>query len=311
MSSKIVCLGGGNAMPKAVLRGLKDKAELTAVCAMLDSGGSSGRLRSDYGIRAPGDLRRALIALANTSPAMERLFDYRFQAGELGGHNFANLFITALELSSSDYLEAVNELKRLLHVKHEVLPVTLDKSEIFARLEDGTVIRGETNIDDPKHERSLKIEEVFLIPQAKAYPPVLDAIKEADMVVVGPGDLYSTLAQIMLVKGVSGSMRDSKAKIVYISNLMRKAGETNSFSVKDFACQIEEWLDRRLDMVLYHESDIDHSTIEEYLKDHPELLGMVSIDNDLDERFVGVDLIYDNGLIEHDPNKVSKALLSI
>lgn len=300
---KITCLGGGNAMPKVVLRGLKDKdVSLTAVCAMLDSGGSSGRLKEDYNIRAPGDLRRALIALANTSPAIERLFDYRFEVGELGGHNFANLFIASLELSGDDYLEAVEELKSILHIEHEVLPVTLDKSELFAKLEDGTIVRGETNIDRPQHDSSLKIESIFLVPQAHAYPQVLDSILEADMVVIGPGDLYSTLAQILLVSGVAEALQRTEAKIVYITNLMRKKGETEGFTVDDFSSQIEEWMGRGIDLVLANKKEPSKERVRKYLQEHEELLGLVPGEGEYD-------LIRDEGPIEHDPEKVAETLL--
>ncbi|MBA7648597.1 Gluconeogenesis factor [subsurface metagenome] len=186
---KIVCLGGGNAMPKAVLAGLKKyPVKLSVICAMLDSGGSAGRLRKDYKIVSPGDIRRSFIALANTSPAIEELFNYRFQVGELKGHNFANLLITALELSTDNYEEVMEEMKKFLKIKHQVLPVTLDKSNLYAVLENGKVISGETNIDVPKHNGKLKIKKVFLKPKTRAYPKALVAIQEADFIVIGPGD---------------------------------------------------------------------------------------------------------------------------
>ena len=133
---KIVCLGGGNAMPKAVLIGLKKyPVKLSVISAMLDSGGSAGRLRKDYKIVSPGDIRRAFIALANTSPVIQDLFNYRFQTGELKGHNFANLLITALELATQDYEKTIKEVSSILNVKHQVLPVTLDKANLHAVLE--------------------------------------------------------------------------------------------------------------------------------------------------------------------------------
>jgi len=232
---KIVCLGGGNAMPRAVLSELKKHPVfISAICAMLDSGGSAGRLRKDYHISSPGDIRRAFLALANTSPAVENLFNFRFQGGNLKGHNFANLFITALELSTNDYEKTIKEIKKLLNVKHEVLPSTLDKSHLYAVLENGKIISGETNIDIPKHNGKLKIKRVFLKPKAKAYPKALEAIRKANIIIIGPGDLYSSLAQIFLVEGMAESISKSKAKKVYICNLMTKHGETNNYTVQDF-----------------------------------------------------------------------------
>jgi len=175
---EIVCMGGGNAMPKAILQGLKKyPVKISVICAMLDTGGSSGRLRKDYKITAPGDIRRSFIALANTSPVIEDLFNYRFEAGELKGHNFANLLITALELSTNDYDKVIKEIKKMLKIEHQVLPVTLTKSEIYAVLENGKIISGETNIDIPKHNGNLKIKRIYLKPKTKAYPKALEAIE--------------------------------------------------------------------------------------------------------------------------------------
>jgi len=306
----IVCLGGGNAMPKAVLTGLKNHpVRISVICAMLDSGGSSGRLRRDYAIVSPGDLRRALIALANTSPAIENLFNYRFQVGELAGHNFANLLIAALELSTKDYEKTIDELRKILNVEHQVLPVTLDKSNLFAVLENGQVIEGETNIDKPKHNGSLKIKKVYLKPKTKAYPKALQALRGADLITIGPGDLYSTIAQILLVKGVSEAILKSKAKKVYLCNLMTKYGETNNFTVLDFANQIEEWLRGPLDFVFYNNFLPEKERIENYKRQHPELLELVKINKNLaKKKFIGENLLYEKGPIEHDPEKVSKII---
>jgi uncharacterized cofD-like protein len=244
----IVCLGGGNAMPRAVLVELKKyPVKISVICAMLDSGGSAGRLRKDYKIASPGDIRRAFLALANISPIVEDLFNFRFEAGDLKDHNFANLFITALELTTNDYEKTSREIKKILNVQHEVLPVTLDNSEVFAVLENGKIIRGETNIDIPKHNGNLRIKRVFLKPRAKAYAKAIEAIKKADLIIIGPGDLYSSLAQILLTYGIPQAIRKSKAKKVYICNLMTKYGETNNFTVSDFTNEIEKFLSQKGD----------------------------------------------------------------
>ena len=239
----IVCLGGGNAMPRAVLVELKKyPVKISVICAMLDSGGSAGRLRKDYKIVSPGDIRRAFIALSNTSPVISELFDFRFKGGELKDHNFANLFITALELATNDYEKTSRAIKKILNVQHEVLPVTLDNSNVFAVLENGKVIKGETNIDIPKHNGNLRIKRVYLKPKAKAYPKAIEAIKNADLIIIGPGDLYSSLAQILLTYGIPQAIKKSKAKKVYVCNLMTKYGETNNFTVLDFTKEIEKFL---------------------------------------------------------------------
>ncbi|HOL90590.1 MAG TPA: uridine diphosphate-N-acetylglucosamine-binding protein YvcK [Candidatus Pacearchaeota archaeon] len=309
---KIVCLGGGNAMPKVVLSSLKKyPVKISAICAMLDSGGSAGRLRKDYKIISPGDIRRAFIALANTSPVIENLFNYRFETGVLKDHNFANLLITALELSTNNYEKTIKEVKRILNVEHEVLPSTLDKSNLYAILENKKIICGEKNIDVPKHNGNLKIKRVFLKPKAKAYKKTIEAINNADLIVIGPGDLYSSIMQILLTEGISEAINKAKAKKVYICNLMTKYGETNNFSVKDFSDEIEKYLKGKLDYVIYNNKILDKEKIKKFKKEHPELIEPVKIDKNLDsKKFIGKNLLLKDSF-EHDPLKVAKILISL
>ncbi len=310
---RIVCLGGGNAMPKAILCELKKhQVAISAICAMLDSGGSAGRLRKEYKIISPGDIRRAFLALANTSPAVESLFNFRFQAGDLKGHNFANLFITALELSSNDYEKTIKEIKSLLNIEHEVLPSTLDKSHVYARLENGKIISGETNIDIPKHDGRIKIDKVFLRPKARAYDKAIKAIEKGDIIVIGPGDLYSSLAQILLTEGTAQAIKESKAKKVYICNLMTKYGETNDYTVENFASKIEEFIGTEVDYVLYNNKKVSSSRLNSYRKDNKELLDLVKFNSDInDKKFIGADLIKSKGEISHSSKKLVKRILEL
>ena len=300
-------------MPKAVLSGLKKyPVKISVICAMLDSGGSAGRLRRDYKIASPGDIRRAFLALANTSPVIENLFNYRFQTGELEDHNFANLFITALELTTNNYERTSMEIKRILNVQHEVLPVTLDNSNVLAVLENGKTIKGETNIDVPKHNGNLKIKRVYLEPKARAYPKAIEAIKNADLIVIGPGDLYSSLAQILLTDGVSQAIKKSKAKKVYICNLMTKYGETNNFTVSDFTNEIEKFLGSKVDYVIYNIKKPSVKRLAVYKKKHPELLDLVKFDKSLNRRkFIGTNFLINRGPIVHDTNKLAKVILNL
>jgi len=310
---RVVCLGGGNAMPKAVLSELKKKpVMISAICAMLDSGGSAGRLRKDYQINSPGDIRRAFLALANTSPAVENLFNFRFETGGLKGHNFANLFITALELSTNDYEKTIKEIKRMLNIKHEVLPSTLDKAHLWAKLKNGKTVKGETNIDIPKHDGRIGIEKVFLKPKAKAYPGALKAIKKADLIIIGPGDLYSSLAQILLTEGMGESIREASAKKVYVCNLMTKHGETNNFKVEDFSKKIEEIIQGELDYVVYNNKTIDKRRVKSFHQKNKELLNPVKFNSSLNKKkFVGADIITNSGDIVHDPVKLVKTILKL
>jgi len=301
-------------MPKAVLSGLKKHpVKISVICAMLDSGGSAGRLRRDYKIVSPGDIRRAFLALSNTSPIIENLFNYRFQAGDLKDHNFANLFITALELSTNNYEKASREIKRILNIKHEVLPVTLENSNLCAVLENGKIIKGETNIDVPKHNGNIRIKRIYLKPKVRAYPKTIEAIKSADLIVIGPGDLYSSLAQILLTDGVSQAIKKSKAKKVYICNLMTKYGETNNFTISDFAKEIEKFLGQKLDYVIYNTKIPSPARLKVYKKEHPELLDLVKFNEGLikDEKFVGADILVESGDIIHDPRKLTKIIINL
>ncbi len=301
-------------MPRGILSELKKKPVfISAICAMLDSGGSAGRLRKDYKINSPGDIRRAFLALANTSPAVEALFDFRFEGGDLKGHNFANLFITALELSTNNYEKTITEIKRILNIENEVLPSTLDKSELYAVLQNGKIIKGETNIDIPKHNGKLKIDKVFLKPKARAYPRAIEAVRKADSIIIGPGDLYSSLAQILLTEGMAESIRKSKAKKIYVCNLMNKYGETNNYSVEDFTEKIEELIGAPVDKVIYNNKKVSPQRITNYKKKNRDLLGMVVMkSSNLDKKkFIGADVIASTGDIVHDSKKLVKIILKI
>ncbi len=309
---KIICLGGGSAMPEAVLKGLKNHPSVTlyAVSAMLDSGGSSGRIRKDYNIVSPGDIRRAFLALANTSKSMEDFFNYRFQKGELKGHNLANLLIAGLHLSSNDYEEVRKEIHKILNINHYVFPSTINSVSLFAELESGEIIEGETNIDIAQHDSSIK--KVFLKPKAKIYPPLKKIFEEADLIVMGPGDLYSSLIQILLVQGIPEAIMNSKAKKVYVCNLMTKKGETQNFKVEDFSNEVEKYLGGDLDYVLYNTQEINTEMLKKIRKERPVFLEMASFSSQLNpNKFIGRALLGEKPSLHNNSQKISKAILSL
>ncbi|MFH1424028.1 MAG: gluconeogenesis factor YvcK family protein [Candidatus Nealsonbacteria bacterium] len=308
-NGKIVCLGGGNGMPKAVLSGLKKyPVKISAVSATLDTGGSSGKLRQGFktGISF-GDIRRAALALSGADVKTKNYFTYR----DWDGNVMANVFCTAMVAATGSQETAIQELKARLKVpvQHEILPVTLDDADICAVLENGQIIIGETNIDVPKHNGNLKIKEVYLKPSARAYSKTLKAIEDADLITIGPGDLYSTLAHVLLVDGIPQAIKKSKAKKIYICNLMQKHGETDRFMVQDFAAQIEKLLGGPLDFIIYNKTSPSVQRMFAYKKEHPELLNMVE-NRTSDSRFIGADLITFSGPIAHDPDKLAKIILS-
>ncbi len=297
-------MGGGNAMPRAVLAGLKEMAvEVSAVCAVLDTGGSSGRLRREYGVLSPGDMRRALLALAETSDAMKSVFDYRFQEGEFSGHNFANLFISTLELSLDSREKAIEEMNRIMGVSRFVFPATVDDAELCVKLHDGSTVCGESKIDKNTHNK--KITEVFLDRKADLYFKASQEIKESDLVIIGPGDLYSSLAQVLLVCGMREVLKDKK--VVYVCNICCKKGETEDFQVSDFVSVIENLIGKRPEFVLCNTTNPGEERLQEYKRKHPELTEMVKgVDG-----FTGRDLLLDRGPVEHDPYKLSKAIFEL
>ena len=317
-NKKIVCLGGGNAMPSAVLQGLKKyPVNLSAVCAMLDSGGSAGREREIYRTNVSfGDIRRAFLALSESSPGVIETFNIRFKEGPYQGMVVANIFGTAVVKETGDYEKAFEVYREILKVpeQYQVFPSTLDDRHLCAVLENDQVICGEADIDAPKHDGNLKIKEVSLKPlepKAKAYPKAVEEIKKADLIVMGPGDLYSSIIQILLVDGIAEAIRESKAKKIYICNLMTKNGETNGFSVKDFSGEIEKYLKGKVDRVVYNSVKPDEKRLADYKKEHPEFLELVEADKDLDkDKFIGKDLLAKEGALVHDPDKLAKIILN-
>lgn len=317
---KVVSLGGGVGSYQ-LLCGLKSyPLDITAVVTMVDSGGSSGRLRDEFGILPPGDVRRTLLALSDlplNKINLRQLFEYRFNNGHgLNGHSFGNLFLTALtEITGREDL-AIAEAAKILHVVGKVLPVSLTNTHLCARLEDGTVIKGETNIDIRRIRPDLAILDVFLDPPAKVFPAAKKAILEADLIILGPGDLYGSLICNLLVEGVNQAIAASKAKIVYVCNLMTKYGETDNFVASDFVEEVRRYLgpaNKKLTKVLVNRNNqVSANLLDRYKQ---EKAFPVKIDRKNCERF-GVDLIIKSlasagQLLRHDPQKLAKAVISI
>jgi len=243
--AKIVCIGGGTGTYQVLLGLRQYPVKLTAIVTMSDSGGSSGRLRRDLGILPPGDVRRALMALSGfklRKNTMNQLFDFRFNNGELAGHSLGNLLLAALTQITGREDLAISEAAKILEISGQVLPVTTNKTELCALLIDGTIIRGEKNIDFREIKPNVPIKEVYLSPKGEIFTGARKAITEADFIILGPGDLYTSIIPNLLVNGVCQAIAQSKAKIVYICNLMTKHGETNKFSVSDFIREIKKYL---------------------------------------------------------------------
>lgn len=313
---KIVVIGGGTGS-FTLLKGLKNyDVDLTAVVSMTDSGGSSGDLRDEFGMLPPGDLRRCLVALSEGEDVWRELFNYRFE-GKNEKHNLGNLIMTALTEIKGDFALAMDEVSKILKISGNVLPVTLDNSHLCAELENGDIIRGETNIDVPKHNTEIKIKRVFLEPKAFAYKESINAIKSADLIVIGPGDVYTSIVPNLLVEGICEAICNSDAKKVYVCNVMTKCGETDGFKAEDFVKKIEEYIKCKIDYVLCNNKRPSDEVEELYKKEKSYFVEPL-IDSEKYNVIFG-DLIDDKpinlkskfGLIRHDSIKLARLIMSI
>lgn len=303
-------------MPKAVLEGLKNyPVKISVISAMLDSGGSAGREREYFRTRVSfGDYRRAVLALSAVRPEKKEMLSSRYREGPLTGHVPVNVYCSSFVTAANDMEKALAELEEEIKEdfeiapEHEILPATLDDSALCAELDNGEIIKGEGAIDVPRHDSRIGIKRIFLEPEARVYPKAVSALKKANLIVIGPGDLFSSLAQILLVRGLPEAIKQSPAPKVYLCNLMTKKGETNHFSVLNFTGEIERLLGGSLDYVVYNKFPPAPEKVKEYKEKHPELLEVVKIDPDLPRpKFLGADLAKRN-TVEHDPKKVSEIL---
>ena len=228
---KIVAVGGGTGL-STMLKGIKKLTNnITAVVTVGDDGGSSGRLRHEMGVLPPGDIRNCIAALADDEDLVTKLFQYRFKTGEgLEGHSFGNLFLTALCSITGNMVRAVQESSKVLSIRGRVLPSTLDDMKLAAELADGTIVRGESSIP----ETGKRIKRLFTEPaNCKALPDVLQAIKEADLIILGPGSLYTSVIPNLLIKEISQAISKSQAKKIYVCNIMTQPGETTGYSASE------------------------------------------------------------------------------
>ncbi len=234
---KVVAIGGGTGL-SCVLTGMKEYSrDITAIVSMADDGGSSGKLRQELGISPPGDVRKCLIALADEEPLMSELMDFRFPENELGGHNFGNLFLTALARIRGDFGEGVREANRILSVRGQVLPSTLDRVLLVATHEDETKTTGQALIS--KTHKRIKRLELRPDPEPLA-PDIVKAIEEADLVVIGPGSLYTSVIPNLLIRGMCEALARSHALKAFASNITTYEGETRDYDLQDFLKAIDE-----------------------------------------------------------------------
>ncbi len=311
--AKIVVIGGGTGL-STMLRGLKHyTSNITAVVTVADDGGGSGDLREDLGILPPGDIRNCILALADTEPLMEELLQYRFKGGRLENQSFGNLFLAAMDGISSNFEEAVQKMSLVLAVTGKVLPVTLDNVILKAKLKNGAVIAGESRIPNGVYENNSPIDTVFLEPaNIKALSEAVQAIKDADAIILGPGSLYTSVIPNLLVEDIAKAVQRTKAVKIYVSNVMTQPGETDDFGVEDHIKAILKHGGADIiDFVIVNVGKISKELEEKYLEEHSKL---VSIDEKAIERMnikvIEGDIIKTkNGLVRHDPEKLAAILI--
>lgn len=312
---KVVAFGGGTGL-SVILRGLKKYTNrLTAVVTVGDDGGSSGMLREDLGILPPGDIRNCILALADDEGVMNDLFNYRFDKGGLAGHSFGNLFLAAMTGISSDFYDAIVRTSDVLQITGTVLPVTLDEMVLMGELKDGTLVEGESEIPRAAAKSGSPIAKMGLKHPAAALPETLDAIKAADIIIMGPGSLYTSLIPHLLVDGIEETILASTAKKFYVGNIMMQPGETTGYTQADHLRAIEH--QRRsggqralFDYVIANNGALDKTLAERYRKigSRQVLVG---------EQLSPYEYICDNFVIQkdrkvrHDADRLAKQIFEI
>ncbi len=310
---RIAVIGGGHGLSN-MLRGLKEYTEnLSAIVTVADDGGGSGALRQDLGMPPPGDIRNCLTALANTEPLMKRLMDYRFQEGSLAGQSFGNLFLAALNGISPSFDSAVRRMSEVLAITGRVLPVTTADVQLEARFENGASVVGESKIFYCKKKEDCRITQVRLLPEhPKALPEALSALAEADMIVLGPGSLYTSIIPNLLVDGIVEAIQASSALKIYVCNVMTQEGETEGYTASDHIAAIfQHSADRLFHLCLVNSAPIPEDAAARYAQEGAELLRY-----DADRcAALGVELVsrpvavMQDGYVRHDPDRLARELI--
>jgi uncharacterized cofD-like protein len=309
---KVVAIGGGHGL-STLLQGLKRYTNnITAIVTVADDGGSSGRLREEFDVLPPGDIRNCLVALANETALLGDLFQFRFKEGgqALKGHNFGNLFITAMTRVTGDFEKAIKESSKVLAIRGKVVPSTTAKVILSAQYKDGSVIRGESKIP----EKQIPIERMFIEPEdCIPTDDAITAIREADVIVIGPGSLYTSIMPNLLIKGLAKEIQKSKVKKIYICNVMTQPGETDNYTLSDpLDAIIKHTAEGLIDYVVVNNQNVPNSLLEKYEKE-----GAYPVKKDKEEikklgvKIVTANIINSQDYIRHNPKRLAKIILDI
>lgn len=310
---KIVTMGGGTGQ-YTLLRGLKKyDVDLTAIVSVVDDGGSSGELRVEFGLLPPGDIRNCLLALADEIKLKDLmdLFDYRFPKSnsKLSNHSLGNLILTALAHKHGDIVKATKSASNILNTSGTILPVSIDKSDVYAETSEGEILEGQVKVSYP--EKTTKIKKIWLKPEANIYRESAEAIREADLIIISPGDLYGSILPNFLVSGIKEAIKESKAKIVYICNLVTKQG-THNFKASNFVREIEMYIGKKIDCIILNTKKPTQQVVDKYKSENSYF-----VEPDLEgEHIKKADLLveYESGgklVARHDEEKTARLIMEL
>ena len=309
---KIVAIGGGTGL-STLLRGLKEyTGNLTAIVTVADDGGSSGVLRRELGVLPPGDVRNCIAALADAEPLVTRLFQYRFDEGSgLAGHSFGNLFIVAMSGVVGNFEDAIRQTSRVLAVRGQIIPSTLEDVTLHARTTDDRIIAGESNIthDLGQQTSDARIEEVYLQPRnPPAHPEAVRAILDADLIVLGPGSLYTSVLPNLLVQGIRRSLIASSAARIYVCNVATQHGETDGYGVRDHVAAIEDHMGKGFIQYVLANDNVSPTPIPKAEQSQP-----VAVDDHVNNgiRLITTDVVSEDNRYHHDSVKLAGAVMDI
>ncbi|MDY0405125.1 YvcK family protein [Virgibacillus sp. 179-BFC.A HS] len=309
---RVVVIGGGTGMP-VLLRGLKNlPIDLTALVTVADDGGSTGRLRSEMDIPAPGDIRNVIAAMSDVEPMLIELFQHRFSNGNgLSGHSMGNLLLAAMTSITGDFYTGIKEISRVLNVKGSVYPISNENLHLHAEMYDGSIVSGESQI--PLANNAIK--RIFLSPEViHPFPGALKAIEHADLVVISPGSLYTSIMPNLIIPGVGEAIQQTKAQVVYVCNVMTQAGETTGYTASRHVKAIYDHIGTgAVDTIIVQNEPISKEILKVYAEENAE-----PVANDVDKlRQMGLNVIegdmvdHQRATLRHDTNKIAKLLYSI
>jgi uncharacterized cofD-like protein len=303
-TKKVVVIGGGQGQ-SCILRGIKniEDIEISAIVTVADDGGSTGRIRERYYMPAMGDIRNVMIALSTQESIFKTLMDFRFESNgdkdeDIAGHNLGNLILTALTQTHGSFMESITAVSKILNVKGTIIPSTYQVITLFARMEDGTIVKGEKNIPD----KSNRIKKVFYQRKVNAAPDAIKAIEEADLVIYGIGSLYTSILPNIIIEDIQNSLENSKAKKIYFANCVSQVGETDNYTLEEHVDALQRHK-APLDIVIYANDTVPDEIIEKYEKEGSKLVKITRESHNYE--IIEENLLqFDNDLIRHSPEKI-------